>query len=281
MKRENHSIKNLKKRVKLIRLLIKIAPGIGLRYVLAVFYRPIQFPTPEHEGIFKHGSIISREYVYNKRITVYHVGKSSKNILLVHGWSGRASQFYKLAPTLVQAGYKVFTFTAPAHGTSTDKQTDLLEFAECIAYLAHKYGPFEGIVGHSLGGMAALNAINYGILTKKVVLIATPGYITDVVKDFAHKLKLDKKAVKYIIEHMKKTYTDDFEKFSATRIAKQMTIPGLIVHDTEDKDVSIECARANHAAWKTSEIFETNGLGHRLILEDSGVHKRIVDFLAD
>lgn len=279
MKKKNTIQRKFNKQLWLLRFLVKTIPLFGKRYVLSLFFTPIKYPVPEHEGLFKHGSIISREYVDNKRITAYHIGQSTKNVLLVHGWSGRASQFYKIAPALVNAGYKVFAFTAPAHGSSTDKTTHMLEFAECIAYLSHKYGPFEAILGHSLGGMATLNAIKYGTLAKKAILIGTPGYITDVVNDFVSKLSLEQNVATYIIEHLKAEYDIDFEKFSSVRVAEQMTIPGLIIHDVNDKDVSIEAARTVHKAWKTSEFLETKGLGHRFILQDEAVIKRIIDFI--
>jgi pimeloyl-ACP methyl ester carboxylesterase len=59
-----------------------------------------------------------------------------------------------------------------------------------------------------------------------------------------------------------------------------VSIPGLIIHDLDDKDVHITQARANHQEWKNSELVETKGLGHRLILSDQQVIQKIIDFIS-
>ena len=266
----------LKRRLVLAQL---ISSQLAFKTALRFFFSPLRFPTPEREEPFKHSSIISRELVGGKVITVYHIGQSNKKLLLVHGWSGRATQFYALAPALVKAGYKVYTFTAPAHGSSTDKETHMLEFADCITYLSKEYGPFEAVLAHSIGGMATLNAIQQGLETKKVVLLGVPGYIKDVVADFCRRLGLNQKVENKILKYLNSQYGGDIEAYSTTRLAEKMKIPGLIIHDVDDKDVEIEFARQNHKAWSNSTFIETNGLGHRLILSDANVIKKIKEFL--
>ena len=263
----------------LLSFLQTISPSLAYRVAIRVFYSPIKFPTPERELPYKNSAIVSREEVNGKRITIYHVGQGDKAVLMVHGWSGRASQFYKMAPAIQKAGYKVFSFTAPAHGSSDEKQTHMLEFADCIAYLNNKYGPFEAIIAHSIGGAATLNALNKGVETNKVVLLGVPAYLKDVVLDFCKRLGLNNKVAELIIKHLKKEYDQDYEKFSTTRLAEHTATPGLIIHDEEDKDVSIDHARTNHSAWKNSELLETKGLGHRLILSDEHVISKVIDFI--
>lgn len=262
-----------------IKLLEKVAPKAAAKKAIDFFFTPLKFPTPEREESFKHSCIISREAVNGKPITIYHLGKGEKKVLFVHGWSGRATQFYQIAPELKKAGYKVFAFTAPAHGSSKDKHTHMLEFADSIRYINEKYGPFDAILGHSIGGAAILNAINQGVETQKVVLLGTPGYIKDIVIDFCLRLGCSVKTEKAIIAHLKTKYGEDFEQHSTTRLAEKMSIPRLIIHDQDDKDVAVSCARENHKKWKNSSYYETKGLGHRLILSDETVIQEIKNFL--
>ena len=268
---------------KKLKIAISIAQSfsINLTYRLAkkYFFSPIKFEMPERESHFKHSSIISREIVDDKSITVYHNGTGKKSILLVHGWSGRATQYYKMGPALVKAGYKIYAFTAPAHGTSKEKQTHMLEFADCIQFLDKKYGPFEAIIAHSIGGAATLNSLNRGVKTNKVVLLGTPGYIKDIIYGFCNRLGLNLKIADKLIADLKKDYAEDYEQFSTTRLAEKMTTPALIIHDSEDKDVPVEFARENHHAYKNSKYIETNGLGHRLILSNDEVINQVIDFI--
>jgi len=267
---------SLKRRLAIAQL---ISSQLTFKIALRFFFSPLRFPTPERELAFKQSSILNRETVNNKRITLYQLGHSTKSVLLVHGWSGRATQFYALAPGLEKAGYKVFSFTAPAHGSSDDEETHMLEFADCIKYLHEKYGPFDAMIGHSIGGMAILNAIEQGVKTNKIVLLGVPGYIKDVVADFCHRLGLNKKVEQKLLSYLRTQYGDDIEAFSTTRLAEKMNIPGLIIHDVDDRDVDIEFARQNHKVWPKSKLVETNGLGHRLILSDANVIKKITEFI--
>jgi len=250
------------------------------KLALKLFFTPLKFPTPEREVAYKSGCITNREIVNNKSITVYQVGIEKQKVLLVHGWSGRATQFFKIAPALKNAGYKVISFTAPAHGSSTDKQTHLHEITDCIQHLEKSYGPFDAVLGHSLGATAILNAINKGMTTKKVIAIGASGFITEIVQEFCKNIGFNQKVETFLLEYLKENYTEDYEQFSFTRLAEKMTIPCLIIHDENDKDVDIANARQNHIAWINSELMETKGLGHRLILSDESVINRILTFLS-
>jgi pimeloyl-ACP methyl ester carboxylesterase len=140
-------------------------------------------------------------------------------------------------------------------------------------------GPFEAIIAHSIGGAAVLNAIKKGVQTKKVVLLGVPGYITAIVHDFCAKLGLNQKANSKLMSHLNHKYHGDVERFSTTRLAAEMTIPALIIHDVDDFDVPIAYARQNHHAWKDSILLETTGLGHRKILSNKAVIEKISTFL--
>jgi alpha-beta hydrolase superfamily lysophospholipase len=50
-----------------------------------------------------------------------------KKILLVHGWSGRGTQLFKIADELLKQGYSTISFDAPAHGKSPGK-TIMVDF---------------------------------------------------------------------------------------------------------------------------------------------------------
>ena len=88
----------------------------------------------------------------NKKVMLYQYGESSKKILLVHGWSGRGTQLFKIADKLVKVGYSTISFDAPAHGKSPGKTTIMADFVEAILEIEKQFGPFEAAVGHSLEG---------------------------------------------------------------------------------------------------------------------------------
>jgi alpha-beta hydrolase superfamily lysophospholipase len=80
-----------------------------------------------------------------------------KRVLLVHGWSGRGTQLFKIADELLKQGYSTISFDAPAHGKSPGKTTIMVDFITTIE-INKQFGPFDAAIGHSLGGMSVLNA---------------------------------------------------------------------------------------------------------------------------
>ena len=150
----------------------KISLQLGTKHAIKLFRAPIKFKTPKRELPMISAS--RKELVMidelQKEIMVYHYGNSDKKVLLIHGWSGRGTQLFKIADVLLENGYSVISFDAPAHGHSSGSQTMMNEFVISIKVLSEKYGPFEFGIGHSLGGMALLNAINRGVSFQKAIL---------------------------------------------------------------------------------------------------------------
>ena len=51
--------------------------------------------------------------------------------------------------------------------------------------MGNKFGPFDGAIGHSIGGMALWNAIREGAAIKRLVEIGSPSSLSGVLMDFA------------------------------------------------------------------------------------------------
>jgi len=257
----------------------KVFPRLAYKMALELFYTPFSFPTTEEEFDYKRDLPIHRELVDDKRITTYLGGAPPFKVLLVHGWSGRASQFLHIAEELKNAKIPYISFTAPAHGSSTDKRTQMLEFAQCIEQLNRLYGPFDSIIGHSLGGTALMNSMTLGVETNNVVLIGSHATISGSIKDFVKKFKLNAKIEKQMFKHLEVNYHKDFEKYGVVRLAKEFKGNALIIHDEEDTECDISNAEAISAAFKNSELFKTSGYGHTRILANKDVVSKIVEFV--
>ena len=78
-------------------------------------------------------------------------------ILLHHGWSGRASHLWRFVQPLIDAGFSVVAYDAPAHGDSHGKTTSLPEMARTLREVAFQLTGIHGVVGHSFGGAVALH----------------------------------------------------------------------------------------------------------------------------
>lgn len=146
-----------------------ISTRLATNFAVKLFMTPFRFKTPKREKMM--GKSAQKELLYipelKKKVMVYTYGYSKKKALLIHGWSGRGTQLFKIADKLLENGYMTFSFDAPAHGKSEGKTSLMIEFIAVAKYLEYKYGPFEIAIGHSLGGMTVLNSAKQGLKIKK------------------------------------------------------------------------------------------------------------------
>lgn len=215
----------------------------------------------------------------NTEIVVYQYGKSERKILLVHGWSGRGTQLVKIADELLKLGYSTVSFDAPAHGKSKGKTTLMPEFIASILELEKQLGPFEFAIGHSLGGMSILNALAQGFKTNKAVTIGSADIIQDIIDEFIGNLQLKPEFGIQLKDHFEAKFGLEMDSFSASRAAKSVTIPVLVIHDKNDTDLNVAAAYHIHESLKNSELLITEGLGHRKILGNETVIKNIITFI--
>lgn len=265
--------------VVLLRFLEWVYPPAAVKIALKYFYTPIPFKRPDREAKTFEQAKRQELMIGRKRITVYTWGKADKKILLVHGWSGRATQFYKIKNYLLSRGFQVIAFDAPAHGENKDaKTTHMLEFVESIERVNMTFGPFYGAIGHSLGGLAILNAYNKGFKVEKIAVIAAPSSIANVVRDFCQRIKAGEKTEKGIVANLIAEYQVPLEHYSGQEQAPTVKANGLIVHDIHDHDVSVEEGRMLNKSWKSSRLHLTKRLGHRRVLRDKFAVPLIADF---
>ncbi|WP_244165449.1 alpha/beta fold hydrolase [Flavobacterium phragmitis] len=217
--------------------------------------------------------------VINKNIYVYHYGQSERKVLLVHGWSGRGTQLFKIADELLKQGYSTISFDAPAHGKSEGSNTIMSEFIASILEIEKQFGFFEIAIGHSLGGMSVLNAIKDGLKVKKAVIIGSGDIVQDILDEFISKLKLDMEYSERLRIFFEDKYQVKMDDFSAYRAAQKIKIPVLVIHDNDDPEVLVKAGTHIYQNLENGFLYLTDGLGHRKILGNQNVIKKILEFV--
>ena len=252
-------------------------------YAAKLFTTPIKHKIPKRELKMDSESIQKRIHIpsINKNIMVYEYGKSEKKILLVHGWSGRGTQLFKIADVLLENGYSVVSFDAPSHGKSEGSTTIMSEFIESILEIEKEYGPFEFVIGHSLGGMSVLNALKSDLKVKKAVIIGSGDIVQDILDEFIFKLGLKPEISIGLRDYFESKYEVKMDDFSAYKAAKEIEIPVLVIHDKNDPEVPVKAGIHIHKHLKNGSLFLTEGLGHRKLLGNQNVIKVITEFIIE
>jgi len=257
--------------------------SLATKFAINIFKTPPKFKIPEREQMMRDSAkkLLFTVPSIKKDIMVYEYGYSKQKVLLVHGWAGRGTQLYQIADKILENRMMVISFDAPAHGLSKGKTTNLPEYVSTINYLNEKYGPFEAVIGHSFGGITAMSALEENPFTKKLVVIGIDCSINDVIDNFVKKLELKQKVATKIKKHLSAIFQSSIDSVSPCETAKKITIPTLILHDTQDIDVDVSNAYKIRQNLANGELLITNGLGHRRILRDKKLINRIVDFLKE
>ena len=264
------------------KLLEVISPKLATIFAAKLFTTPIKHKIPKRELTMDTKSDKEKMWIpsIKKEIQVYHYGKAEKKILLVHGWSGRGTQLVKIADELLEMGFKIVSFDAPAHGKSKGSTSLMPEFIASILELEKQFGPFEFAIGHSLGGMSILNAVKQKLNIKKAVIIGSGDVIQDIIEDFINKLQLKPKIAIMLKNHFEKKYGESMENYSSHTAAKEVKIPILIIHDKNDDDVPVIAAYNIQKHSPNSELLITEGWGHRKILGETKVIEKIKEFIS-
>lgn len=264
------------------KILTKISPFLASRFAAKLFLTPFRYKLPEREKEMDMNSIHETLVVpkIDRDIVVYHYGESKKKILLIHGWSGTGTQMAMIAKKLIEGGFSVISFDAPAHGKSSGKESMMPYFISSIQHLDKLYGPFHAAIGHSLGGMSILKAVKDGLKLNKLVIIGTANSVTHITKEFARNMKLNEKVAKKMKTYFDEKFGEDMDNYSGAFSAESVKIPTLVVHDEDDVDVHVSSAYEIAESLSHNKLYITKGLGHRKILGDSEVINKIATFIA-
>ena len=263
------------------KLISFISPKLLTLFAAKLFTTPIKHKIPKRELEMDRQSIQKLVQIpaIGKEVVVYEYGKSEQKVLLVHGWSGRGTQLFKIADELLKAGYSTISFDAPAHGKSPGKTTIMVDFIATILEIERQFGPFEAAIGHSLGGMSVLNAIKKGLKVNHAVVIGSGDIVEDIIDDFIRKLHLKPTVGALLRMHFEKKYAEKMNNYSAFLAAKETAIPVLVVHDNNDPEVPVKAGIHIHKYLKNGTLMLTDGLGHRKILGNPKVLEKTIQFI--
>lgn len=258
-----------------------LAPGLTSRKAYNLWFTPTRFKTPVTEKASLEAATVDHIDINGHRIATYQWGKSGPTVLLVHGWSGRGTQLGSFVTPLLNAGYRVLSFDAPAHGKSSGKQTNLYEVADVIVGLQDYYNSFDSVITHSFGGPCTAVALQRGLNVTRIVNISPPATTLGLVEKFINTLNIPKQVAKKLIQQIESAFGKNiWQEISMKNTVKDLQIPAMVFHDEQDEDVPWQEGHTVASSWQDAKFIKTTGLGHRRILRDTDVIHSTVEFIA-
>lgn len=202
-------------------------------------------------------------------------------VLLHHGWSGRAAHMAGLVRPLLDAGFSVVAYDAPAHGAAPGRITAAPEMARVLREVAFRLNGLHGVVAHSVGGAATLLAVRNGLKLQGAVLLAPPSEMRGFVELFGDHLGLDDEARRGMARRAASWFGIEWKEMDVEHWAGSARPPLLVVHDRNDRVVPWAHGARVAQVWGNAELHSTTGLGHSGVRSDPDVMERVVGFLSE
>ncbi|HET6232304.1 MAG TPA: alpha/beta fold hydrolase [Longimicrobiaceae bacterium] len=253
-----------------------VAPGTAARLALRLFSSPRRHARPERE---REVMVTGRPFTVGPGLSATEWG-AGPAVLLVHGWEGRGTQLGAFVQPLVDAGRRVIALDGPAHGDSPGRGTDLLKYADALRDIGRELGPLDGVVAHSFGVAATVHAMADGLDVAKVVMIAGPSSVHDVLSRYEAMMGLTPAVARRFRELATRRVGRNAHELHVGEAARGLgKVRALIVHDPEDAEVPYADALELSAAWPGARLLTVHGEGHRRILRAPEVVRAAVAFL--
>jgi pimeloyl-ACP methyl ester carboxylesterase len=225
-------------------------------------------------------------YVETYRLAAPAGGETRGQVLLVHGWTGRAAFMQGFAPALLREGFDVVLIDLPGHGRSSGRRLNMPLAMEALAAARRACGPFHGIVGHSFGGAIAVTAAAgvvpaYRALdVKRLALVAAPDRMSTYFNAFGGFIGLSETAQLVMNDRVRSVAATTLDRFDGGQRLADLKLPTLVAHDRGDREIPFADAETMAAAGPHVTLLATEGLGHRRILQSAAVAKAVAEHMA-
>ncbi len=206
-----------------------------------------------------------------------------KKVLILHGFGSAAHKFEHYAAPLVDKGYEVLAFDAPAHGESEGTTTNAIEYSAMIKKVMEEFGPVQGFIAHSFGGIAlslALENLPHDENTR-IVFIAPATETSSAIDSAFIMLKIKNAGVRKEFENIiLRVSGNRADWFSMRRAMPHIKASILWIHDEHD-DITpwADAKKVKEDKHQNIHFVLTKGLGHRKIYHDPEVKNMTIQFL--
>jgi pimeloyl-ACP methyl ester carboxylesterase len=262
--------------------LSRVAPPVALQMASWLFSSPQRHRrTGFEERVMRKGAPL--EVSRGDHTLAGHAWGSTDGptVLLVHGWSGRATQLAAFVAPLVDSGYQVVAFDLGAHGESSGRAASIVSLAEDLLAIDAAFGPFEALVAHSFGGPVTNLATIAGLRVKRLAYIAPPLDPERWLSTFSRFVGFDDAMELRLRHRLERRVGLRFDELDGRDLAPAMTTPLLVVHDEDDREVGVDDGEALAKLWPGARFMRTRGLGHSRILRDEQVVAVVTSFAMD
>ena len=263
-----------------LQIMGRIAPRRTREKIIQHFFAPSAYTTtPQEDQALKSGRRFMLR-VHDKSIHGWQWGRGPQ-ILFVHGWNSRGIQFLPFFEQVMAAGYAVIVVDGPAHGESMGRTTNYFEYTDVVrSMIAAKSGfDIRGLVAHSLGAAAVINALAHEAVAIDAVLIAPALRLKEILYNTAIRYGVPHWLFSSILRRLEARFGYRLDRDNPVQVAARVRSRLLLIQDRDDAVTSLDDARELAETHSHIALRTTYGLGHLRILGDRAVVEGAVQFL--
>jgi alpha-beta hydrolase superfamily lysophospholipase len=266
---------------------------MGILYVLDQVANAVVRPVPREPdrtaselGVPYEDLVITcADHLLNGWLLHPEVDEGKPLVLLAHGWGANYGLLLHLAEPLLVNGNPVLLFDIRGHGTNEEvPYVTVRHFRDDVmavsCYAAERFPDRPRVlVGHSLGGAAAVLSTEMGAPVDGLAVIASPASVLEVTADYLREKGFPGRFMVVALRpfwwrRVGGTFRDLIPEQKIGAIHQ----PVLVLHPELDRRVAVgQAERLARAAGAKPTVIQ--GAGHTDVLEHPETHRVLMDFV--
>ncbi|GAB4252887.1 MAG: hypothetical protein Tsb0034_31380 [Ekhidna sp.] len=230
--------------------------------------------------IMAHAEVSQSSYK-GDTIKSYRWGKKGPKVLLCHGWRSKTADFRKMIQAFLDEGYVVEGLDLRAHGQSEGSHTALPEYRDILKNHVAKNGPYEVVVGYSIGGLASglvLSEMGPAFQPKHLYLLASPPYVRYFFKDIIEEIGCNEAVYESMCNLVNEHYKQPVDYFDLRMKANALkNIKTHLIYCEDDETVPFQKGLELEECWPHTSFVHTKGLGHYKIMVNPAIIEYILN----
>ena len=288
LEKQNNPSKSIKMARTLMPILGKIAPNFSSKLFFKLFTTPIKVPLkPPHLEILNQSTpfeyLIQDIWGYQEEVKIrgYEWNpKGKQKVLLVHGWNGKAADYYKLIPKLIESDFHVEAIDCKAHGASEGNRSSMPDFMESIKGYVENRGVPDIVIGHSLGATASTFYLSEsGFKIDKLILLANPVIMMNAFSKGFDQVNLPDFARNLVVESAEKMLKRKISDFDLQNVSLSNFNNVLELYVENDDEVSNNDTLLFLKAHPNVSAQLIENCGHNYIKRNKKAIELIMEFL--
>ncbi|WP_316803953.1 alpha/beta hydrolase [Pedobacter nototheniae] len=216
----------------------------------------------------------------NLTINCFSWGEGENKVLLTHGWASKAADFFELITELRKIDdVEIITFDAPGNGSSVSEFSNLMLYAKSVEAIVKNYAQPDIIIGHSLGGMANVLAIQEtGIKPKLLISIAPLIRLKENFEQSLNSINIEQNVQKIFFQNFSNEFPVSADYFNLVDLYHSDKNPNhFLAFDPEDHISPLPYLQEFLDANATIQSRSYENIGHYKILKSPAVIDDIVE----